>query len=371
MHVLFSGTKYYTIINVCDKLCELVQSTSMDDYINSLIVELVDVQNKGWTEVYALVMEDYPELTQAAIRGRYYRHKDRDSTGPEIVGFLAGDAVRYDTDDAIERAKNEWKKAQGIKHKKENQIVSFSDAPVCLVAMADVHAGGHGVDYERLFSEAEIISKTPGMYVILAGDLLDQFIIGSLRNIKFHTRFSQSDEWAIVYGLLELISHKIIVSVAGNHDNWSSYLIGVDYFATVMASVNKNILYDQHDCLFTLIVNGYEWKIRVRHKWRGTSMYNDTHGIEKAAKWDQDFDIGIGAHTHASGLARPFNRAGEDAWAILCGSYKREDDFARRHGFPRPNNATAVPLAFSKGGTVISFQTIADARDYMLKFVDG
>ncbi len=114
----------------------------------------------------------------------------------------------------------------------------------------------------------------------------------------------------------------------------------------MLAAINPDVLYDQDDSLITVRVAGVQWRGRLRHKWMGNSIYNPTHGIERAHKWDQNFDFGVAGHTHVSGLARQFNAAGRDGLAVLCGSYKRVDHFARQVGFAKPNLSAAVTIIF-------------------------
>ena len=115
-----------------------------------------------------------------------------------------------------------------------------------------------------------------------------------------------------------------------------------------------------------LSVDGNEFRIRARHSWKGSSIYNDTHGIERASKFDKggEFDVGIGAHTHSSGLYRQFNNGGHTGHAILCGSYKRYDDFADRHGFSKSNESAAVAMVFSEAGAW-GTNDLEIAADYM------
>ena len=105
---------------------------------------------------------------------------------------------------------------------------------------------------------------------------------------------------------------------------------------------------------------------RIRHIWRGHSDYNDTHAIEKAAKWDQDFVWGVGAHTHASGLVREFNIGGIEGLAMLCGSYKVYDSYASMKGFPKPNRHTAVTIVFDANEEeMVGFSNIITAANYI------
>lgn len=342
----------------------------MDD-INDRIVDLVDVQGLDWPSVYSCIQKECPELSEPAIRGRYYRHSKiyQPEHAPKVSGLNAA-SFSAGVDKAIDRAREEWREVLRERNMRSSQRISFDGGPICIVFMADVHAGSSGVDYDRVFAEAELIASAPDTYVILAGDLVDNFVIGRLKDIRLHTRLSIPDEWAIAKGLMDLLAHKIVASVSGNHENWVELLVGIDYFRGILSSVSDDALYDKDELLFVLDVGEASWKTKVRHKWRGSSMTNPTYGIEKAALFDHDFDIGVGAHTHVSGLARQFNLAGKNALAVLCGSYKVEDDYARVLGLPTPNRAACVPVVFNESGTTILFQELEDAVDYM-KMVKG
>lgn len=342
--------------------------------INEFIVDLIDVQGLDFSQAYPAIQSKYPSLARHAIRARYYRssaeYQKRRSAAPVIEGVTSREKISVK--EAMQRAYEEWHRAAELRRRKDKQSISFEAGPICLVFLADVHAGGMGVNYEKLVSEVEVISQTPGMYAVIVGDLVDQFVLGTLRNKQFNSRISIEEEWVIVRHILEFLAPKILVSVAGNHDNWSSYLIGVDYFKAILESVQPNALYDMHDCKFTINVGKSSWQVRARHKWLGRSQWNITHGIEKAAKFDQDFDIGVGGHTHESGVIRMFNNSGSMGYAILTGSYKEIDDYAEALGFPKPNGGTAMPLVFSDGGTCIPFENVNDAAEYMeLAIGDG
>jgi hypothetical protein len=113
-------------------------------------------------------------------------------------------------------------------------------------------------------------------------------------------------------------------------------------------------------------VAGREWPIRCRHKWRGTSIYNPTHGIERAQKWDQDFLVGIGGHTHAAAVAREFNAGGQTGLAVMLGAYKTVDTYARELGVPKANNGTAVAITFdAESGSVTGTTDLEAAAKFM------
>lgn len=243
--------------------------------------------------------------------------------------------------------------------RKQSQSITFDKSPVALVFIADVHVGSRGVDYDRLFAEAEIIAKTPDMWLILDGDLLDNFILPKLMHARGDV--TPEGEWALVKKYLGIVAPKLIASVNGNHEAWTRILTGIDYFKDVLEKKNPDAIYDPDDALIEVIVGKARFPVRVRHQWQGTSVYNVTHGIERAAKFDNDFLIGIGAHTHASGLARQMNVAGKTGMAVLCGSYKAFDPYARTRGFAKPNGSTAVTLILSDDGSIVGVDRLETA----------
>lgn len=264
----------------------------------------------------------------------------------EIDGVLPDDPV---DDEAIyRRAVEDWQQVAKLEKRRAGQVLKFERGPVALAFVADHHFGDPGVDYERCFKEAELIASTPGMFAVTVGDLVNNFIVPKLANVRNAARLSIFDEWALARRYLKVIGPKLVASVAGNHDNWVDKLAGIDYWREVLKSINANCIYDRDDARLVVRVGYVEWAGRIRHQWAGNSIYNPTHAIERAAKWDQDFIWGVGAHTHASGVVRTFNKGGTNAIAALCGSYKRVDGFARERGFAKPNTSTAVVILFDE-----------------------
>lgn len=262
----------------------------------------------------------------------------------EVVGIAAGE--QPDEDEVYERAVKAWGREQQLELRRSEQHFSFSHGPVALVFIADLHLGGTGVDYPRLFAEAELISDTPGMFLVLVGDMVDNFIVNGLLRLRMGTQLTINDEWVLLRRYLRIVAHKVIASIGGNHEYWVTMFAGIDYLRDIVSSVAPGAIYDQDDARVTVRVGDVSWPGRIRHRWQGKSIYNDTHGIERAAKWDQGFVWGVGAHDHASGLARGFNIGGRSGMAVKCGSYKRVDKFARQVGFPKHNNSTAVAIVF-------------------------
>lgn len=289
---------------------------------------------------------------------------------PEI-GFTSSGvkAADYTVDeqDATRRAESAFGRARDLETRRRRQVIEFSsDRMIGLANLADIHAGGSGVDYPRLFSELELINETPGLFVATVGDMVDNYILTKLAFAQRDSPLSIGDEWALTRRVLNLIAPRHVLAVAGNHDAWTHVLAGIDYFQVVLSSINPDALYDTDDSRVVIKIGDRRWPGRLRHKWRGHSIYNPTHGIERGYMFDHDFIWGVGAHTHVSGLARTFNASGENGIAILCGTYKRIDDYARVGGFPSPNRSTAVVILFDPNtGGMVGIDSLKLASDIL------
>jgi len=281
-----------------------------------------------------------------------------------VRGITAGEP-QVDEEEVYRRAVIEWHKTERLHQRQTAQKIQFKQSPIALSFVGDLHLGSSGTDYERAFREAKVIANTPRMYAILCGDLLDNFIVPKLMAARMNSSIGIQEEWSLVKKYLRVIAPKLLVSVRGNHEAWTWTLGGVDYFADVLAQIAPSALYDSYDALVDIVVGDWHYPLRARHHWRSCSQYNVTHGIEQAARFDGNFLIGVGAHTHAAGVIRGFNARGQNGVAILCGSYKVIDAYAREKGFPRHNACAAMTLILFSDGTKIACEDVVRAAAMM------
>jgi hypothetical protein len=239
--------------------------------------------------------------------------------------------------------------SQANETEKSKPILNFGNSPICLVFMGDQHIGNKGTDYDRMWREATIVSETEGMYCIQGGDLVDNYVIGRLSDMraKSHTRMTIDDEWHLAADYLALFGDKIKAVVGGNHDKWTAKVSGIDYLSKIVRQFMSTPVYDSDD--LTILVNIGDWpiRLRVRHKWKSSSKLNPTHGIEDFYRHNGGFDVGVGFHTHTGGFSRAFlGHEGSNCLAVQCGAYKRVDSFAKECGFPASNRSTAMAVIF-------------------------
>ncbi len=305
---------------------------------------------------------DYEEAIR--VRDRYLQMAEMRQVKGEgwtAEGLVAQD-FKVDEEVVVRRAIQASAQLKIQRVKSEAQVVRFDSEKVLLVFAADQHCGGPGVDYERLYNEAKLIRETPDTYCFLLGDLLDNFIVPKLRVARDTSRFIITDEWALVRSYVRIVAPKVVGIVQGNHDSWTDTLGGIPYFQEVMQSLSPQALYDDHELWFQLHVGDHSWRVKLRHSWRGNSIWNATHAIERAARQDGDFDIGIGAHTHVGACVRTFSIGEQWKLAGMAGTYKAIDRYPRQKGFARAGDGTALAILVNgKEGVVTGFDNLDEA----------
>lgn len=327
----------------------------------------------SWSAVEKALGADRETFRRQARR---YHEKHADEfpayAPPAIEGVTAHD-VQIDPETAYRKMADDWALLSRYDARRHSQTLKFAEPVVCLVNAADWHVGGAGVDYPRLRSDLELIARTPGMYAVGLGDLVDNFILAKMVSIRYDTSAPIPAEWAVMRLLLGIIADKLLVIVGGNHDKWTKAAAGIDYFADVVRRVTDRALYDPDEVVATLTVGAWSGiALKARHKWRGISELNATHGPEKAARFGSPFHIGMAAHTHVSGLVRQFRtidpatQQPTTGIILQAGSYKRIDDHARSLGLPAANASTAVAVIIdSRTRSLVGLDNLECAANWM------
>lgn len=281
---------------------------------------------------------------------------------PSIFGSTAQDEL--DTVDELwERAKAHQQKVEARIALKKNQTIELPNEPMALAFLSDVHFGSPNTDYVRAQQDALLVAATEGMYAEFHGDLGDNWIVpGKLTAQSRNQSMTLTDEGRMAVDWLETIGESLLVVVAGNHDNWTYQLAGVD--ALKNSLVNRQVLYDAHEVVWKMQVGPSSWTLKSRHKWRGFSKFNHTHGIEVG--WENDrFDIGVGGHTHTGTWCRPFGKDNKRRHAVVTGTYKLEDGYAKQLGMPATMGLGCGAMLFHPDGRTHWCDDLETAADFL------
>lgn len=255
----------------------------------------------------------------------------------------------------------EFVEANQVNRRTDTPRILMPNEPFAIAFISDLHIGSAGCDYKKARADAEIVRDTPGMYAIFHGDGIDNWILPKMAGLQRGQMVPFDQEIALFGAWMKTIGEKLICVVAGNHDNWTSRMSGIDVVANVTPPTT---LYDQNQILFDLKWSVNSLRICVRHKWRGSSQANPTGGMEKSAR-DLDADVYVGGHTHIGTLFRSFVVRGKDRLAVLTGTYKTHDEYAAELGFPESSHSGCGAMVVDPDGSITWIRDLKEAARYL------
>lgn len=280
---------------------------------------------------------------------------------PTITGKTARPS--FDLESIRREAEESFASSVASDSRRKNQRIEFESGPIAIFFVGDQHIGNPGTDVARMFYEQEDMLATPGGYVILTGDLVDNYIVGKLQMENAKDELSVQKQWALAKEYVSLFGDRLIGVNSGNHDQWSTKLSGIDYAQQITPD---NVLYDADEIRANVMVGEHRVGLWVRHKWRGYSRYNITHALEAAARFDSSQpDVFVGAHIHQGAVAREFILDGKRKLAMMSSSYKVYDGYQRQEGFASNDASTAVALIIEGDGSFWGTSNLGAARRYL------
>ena len=348
--------------------------TDTETAVEGRDIAIAKAGGKTWSQIGVQFGVD-PE--RARSKFRYWRKANRDDwqslkttykpeeVKPTIAGLFPSDYYP-DTEQIWEQAIKAQRQTEKRQNKRMNQVIRLpGNKPVGIAFLSDAHFGSPATDYASAKADAEIIGKTAGLYASEHGDGWDNWIVGRLQALQRVQVIGFDAERELFFDWLSMMGDKLLWLISGNHPWWTSKLSGIDPFVQRLRGVR--MLYDPHEVYVTLKLGRRSWKILARHSWRGSSIFNPTHGIEVG--WERrglDFDIGIGGHTHTGTFCREFVKHGKTRYAVQVGTYKvNGDEYGRENGMAEPHGRGCGAMIFFPDGRLHWCSDLEMAADYL------
>ena len=189
---------------------------------------------------------------------------------------------------------------------------------ITVVVLGDLHMGSWATDYDMFCEITEELLKTPNLYAILIGDLLQMSI--KLRGVlevsdnalppKWQMRFLES--WLID------VKHKVICSTWDNHSVMrEENASGFSQYSNIFS---RHVIYHDNIGHIDIKVNDQVYKVAVAHFFRGKTILNPVHGQMRYMRMaSNDREIAIAGDSHVPGVMM-YEEGGSKRAAINCGS---------------------------------------------------
>lgn len=212
--------------------------------------------------------------------------------------------------------------------------LDYPDKPMTFLFLTDPHYLSIRSDHELLNKYMTVVKETPNLFLVTGGDDCDNFnvTLGKIADGVYEDPIEpgiQGKAWATK---LKELDHKdkIGFMVFGNHTDWT-YKAGMDWYDTFLGGMNAPIL-TTGGLVRVQFDMGARYDIAATHRYWGTSKLNPTNTCKRYLEHEYPTaDIVLMGHTHQS-EALQFERGGKERIAVIGGTFKLYEDYARKHG---------------------------------------
>lgn len=195
------------------------------------------------------------------------------------------------------------------------------DDPFCDIALLEKHAG--------------ICRETAGLYGVNGGDSLNNWI-GNLKKLYADQSTTAEEGWELADWFMNGLGVRWALWLLGNHDVWET---GFRIFERM--NVQKILMRDW-DAKVRLVTPNGGCRLWARHDFKGSSIYNELHGLRRAATFSANADIYAAFHRHTWGTASGEGEDGKRFCLVRARGYKMGDDYAVKNGFTEQVNGQSV-----------------------------
>lgn len=271
-------------------------------------------------------------------------------------------------EDVWEKAIRGQKRSEAEQHHRAHRSILLPPEPIGIALTSDTHFGNPACDYLGAKADAELIRDTEGMYAIFNGDGIDNWgAQAKLLQLQRTQAVSYPQEVQLLDEYMKILADKLLVVVSGNHELWTYKAAGIDLLRHCLQI--KPMIYEPFHARFDVKWGrGYSHVLRflVRHKWKGYSIFNPTHGLEQGGyRMGEDIDVAVGGHTHIGTLFREFVSYKQKRLAILIGTYKVHDKFGEEVGFAPAYGRGCGALLLHPDGRHLPVYDLQTARDIL------
>lgn len=245
------------------------------------------------------------------------------------------------------------------------KIKAPDNLPIAVAWVGDPHIGSPGCNIKLLRRDVDILASTPGFRAVNMGDTADNWG-GRLIRLYSESNTSRKRERKLAQWFLQESGVPWWLWLEGNHDAMDGA------FTAHLRAINANLvpMVDWRARFRIAFPNGREVRVDAAHNHKGHSQYNPLHGQKRAALFDEEADLYVGAHHHDWGCHQEELAGGRVVTFVRARGYKFLDTFAHRHGFhEHQSGATVVtifnPDAKNPASLIRPIPDIEEAADYL------
>lgn len=250
----------------------------------------------------------------------------------------------------------------GVKEAVWEPQVDDISKPITILLATDIHYGAVGTDYDLIQKHFEMVENTPNTFMVTNGDHIDNFnTTGKWASGVYENALPPQRQTAAFMERLRALDQKNKLGVMsfGNHDMFGN-VTGYDWFNTFARDMNAPVF--TSGGMLHIVLGNQHYQLALTHKYWGVSKLNPTNVCKRFMEHEYpDADVIFLGHTHQSELLT-FERGGKERVAVIGGTYKVEDSWARQNGIGgRSGEAGICIKLFPNERKIIGFKHLEDA----------
>lgn len=235
--------------------------------------------------------------------------------------------------------------------------------PYGICWFGDPHLDDPYCDLAGFERDANICANTEGMFGANGGDSINNWV-GKLERLYGEQSATVSEGWELVDWALNKLGVNWLLWILGNHDTWN-------YGKRIFEGMNTNgVLMRDWDAKMRIVSPcGGVVTAWARHNFKGTSIYNELHGLKRAAMIDEHADIYAAFHLHTFATGQFELASGRRATLIRARGYKDSDHYAVLNQFTEQRAgqsvATIITPRLGAAPLVSVFDDVAEGAEFL------
>lgn len=215
--------------------------------------------------------------------------------------------------------------------------------PFGLLVFGDEHADDNNCDWPELKRDLELCRNTPGLYACAMGDATNNWVGRLIREYE-NQNVTRKESWQLLKWLLSDDAAPWLFRLVGNHDAWREGDVLIGLFAK-----GDYLIADWEARIELRAGNGQAFRIHASHDFKGSSIYNKTHGPSRAAMFSGGAaELYLAGHKHCLGTQSfEIEETGKLIHVVRARGYKKHDQYAVVNGFPQGEAGASVFVLFN------------------------
>lgn len=227
-----------------------------------------------------------------------------------------------------------------------------------IVPISDIHFGHKECDIKTLKQDIQYIKNNANVYTFLNGDIIENASKLSIASGVYEQTEMPNEQLSSIVELLAPIAHKILWSIAGNHEDRTYSHLGIDVGKIIADKLE--VPYFNEPVYVDVLWNERRWTIFDQHGATGAiTKGGKINAASKPVQWTEFTHFVLMGHVHDK-MSNEVTRIVRDVvnfrlvlrkqYVVICSSYlKYFNTYGARKAYPPPSTGRLALKLYANG----------------------